>query len=245
MIRAGKQIKLDVDVRGEPPPAITWYHKEVKPGNEVSSNEHYEIVNVDYNTKFTLNEALRKHTGSYKIVAVNEHGRDEAEIDITVLGSPSKPGGPLKIDNVTKNSAKLKWDKPEDDGGTPVTGYQIEKFDKETGRWVPVGKALGNETEFDVKGLQEGHDYKFRVKALNDEGESEPLESSGFIKAKNPFEAPGKPGLPKLEDWDVDRVDLKWAKPKNDGGAPITGYVIEKKEKYSTSWDEIMTTNVS
>jgi len=48
-----------------------------------------------------------------------------------------------------------------------------------------------------------------------------------------------------IEDWDVDRVDLKWAAPKNDGGAPITGYVIERKEKLHSSWDEVLTTNVS
>lgn len=39
----------------------------------------------------------------------------------------------------------------------------------------------------DVKGLQEGHEYQFRVKAVNDEGESEPLVSDGSIVAKNPF----------------------------------------------------------
>lgn len=56
---------------------------------------------------------------------------------------------------------------------------------------------------------------------------------------------PGKPGTPELTDWDVDRVDLKWTAPKNTGGAAITGYVIEKKEKFSTVWDEILETNVS
>lgn len=32
-----------------------------------------------------------------------------------------------------------------------------------------------------------------------------------------------------LTDWDKDHADLKWQKPDNDGGAPITGYVIEYK----------------
>lgn len=100
-----------------------------------------------------------------------------------MLSAPSKPKGPLKVSDVTKNGAKLKWDKPEDDGGKPVTGYVVEKLDK--GRWVPVGRTT--EPEMDVKGLQEGNDYKFRVKAVNDEGESEPLETDGFITAKNPF----------------------------------------------------------
>lgn len=55
---------------------------------------------------------------------------------------------------------------------------------------------------------------------------------------------PSKPGTPDIVDWDVDRVDLKWEAPKSNGGAAITGYVIEKKEKFGSSWDEILTTTV-
>lgn len=241
IVRAGKQIKFDVDIRGEPPPKVTWSVKD----KEVKSEANIEVVNVDYNTKLTINEALRKNTGLYKIKAVNEHGEDEAEVDITVLSAPGKPKGPLKVSDVTKNGCKVKWQKPEDDGGKPVTAYQVEKLDLATGRWVPVGRTSGDDTELDVKGLQEGHEYQFRVKAINEEGESEPLDTEGTIIAKNPYEVPGKPGVPQLEDWDVDRVDLKWEAPKDNGGAPITGYVIEKKEKFAPSWEEVLTTNVS
>ncbi len=31
-------------------------------------------------------------------------------------------------------------------------------------------------------------------------------------------------------------MDLKWEAPKDDGGAPITGYVVECKERFSNSW---------
>lgn len=239
IVRAGKVIKYDIDVRGEPPPTCTWFQID----KELKSEGNIEIVNVDYNTKITITNSVRKNTGLYKIKAVNEHGFDEAEVEVTVLSSPSKPKGPLKVTDVTKGGCKLKWDKPEDDGGKPITGYVVEKLDKQTGRWVPVGRT--NDTEMDVKGLQEGHEYDFRVKAVNDEGESEPLETDKSIIAKNPYDIPGKPGTPEIVDWDTDRVDLKWTAPKSTGGAPITGYVIEKKEKFSTSWDEILTTDVN
>lgn len=46
------------------------------------------------------------------------------------------------------------------------------------------------------------------------------------------LDKPDKPGKPNLEDWDKDHVDISWAPPANDGGAPIEKYVIEKRSKY-------------
>ena len=106
---------------------------------------------------------------------------------INSTASPGKPKGPLKVSDVTKNGCKLKWDKPEDDGGKPLSGYLVEKLDKATGRWVPVGRTSPGETELEVKGLQEGHEYEFRVKAINEEGESEPLITESTTVAKNPY----------------------------------------------------------
>lgn len=83
----------------------------------------------------------------------------------------------------------MKWEKPEDDGGVPIKEYEIEKMDTKTGKWVRVGKIPGNSpnTEFEVTGLNPGSEYKFRVTAVNDEGDSEPLESERGVIAKNPY----------------------------------------------------------
>lgn len=81
VVRAGKPIKYDVDVKGEPAPTTTWFHVD----KELSSEGSIEIINVDYNTKITISNTVRKHTGVYKIKAVNEHGSDEAEVEVTVL----------------------------------------------------------------------------------------------------------------------------------------------------------------
>lgn len=242
-IRSGKIVKYNINVRGEPPPTITWYQneKELSPSALL---KNCEIINEPYNTKLSIIDSIRKNTGCYKIVAVNEHGRDEAEVEITVLSAPGKPKGPLKVENITKESCQLKWEKPEDDGGRPITAYQVEKFDKEQGRWVPVGRTSANTTELDVRGLQEGHEYQFRVKAINDEGDSEPLDTDGSIIAKNPYDVSSKPGVPSIDDYDERMVKLVWQPPKNNGGAPITGYIIEKKEKFSTVWDAVLQTDV-
>lgn len=45
-------------------------------------------------------------------------------------------------------------------------------------------------------------------------------------------DTPGQPGVPEIKDYDRDFVELQWTRPQEDGGSPITGYVIEKREKY-------------
>ena len=47
---------------------------------------------------------------------------------------------------------------------------------------------------------------------------------------------PDAPGRPIVTDWDSDFVELEWTKPRHDGGAPVTGYIIQKKAKGSPIW---------
>lgn len=49
---------------------------------------------------------------------------------------------------------------------------------------------------------------------------------------------PGKPGVPTVSDYDSDFVELEWNRPQEDGGSPITGYIIEKRDKYSPTWEK-------
>lgn len=102
---------------------------------ELTTNDDYRIDNVDYNTKFFMMRAKRPQSGTYTIIAKNQVGEDKAEVRITVLGKPSAPNGPLKVSDVHKHGCKLKWDKPDDDGGTPIDYYQIEKLDPLTGMY--------------------------------------------------------------------------------------------------------------
>lgn len=108
--------------------------------------------------------------------------------------------------------------------------YEVERLDTKDGIWVPCGKSKN--TSFEVENLIKDRYYQFRVKAVNSEGSSEPLETDSSIHAKNPFDKPDKPGKPILTDWDKDHVNLEWAKPASDGGAPIEEYLIQKRSKY-------------
>lgn len=43
---------------------------------------------------------------------------------------------------------------------------------------------------------------------------------------------PDRPGKPVPKDWNKSSAILKWTAPKSDNGAPITSYIIEKKDQY-------------
>lgn len=53
---------------------------------------------------------------------------------------------------------------------------------------------------------------------------------------------PDTPGQPIPEDWSANHCELKWEPPISDGGSPIVGYIVEKKDKYSPMWEKAVET---
>ena len=62
----------------------------------------------------------------------------------------------------------------------------VEKKPKGSNRWTKV-PGIFKEPECTAKNLDEGEEYEFRVMAVNEHGESEPLMTTEPIKAKHPF----------------------------------------------------------
>ena len=99
---------------------------------------------------------------------------------------PDAPGQP-SISNITASSMTLNWSVPSSDGGSPVTGYLIEKKDRFSSRWSRVNDYSTQDVEFIVSGLKQGSEYEFRVAAENKAGVGKPSESSGYKVAKPPY----------------------------------------------------------
>lgn len=78
----------------------------------------------------------------------------------------------------------LKWDPPIKDGGSPITGYIIEKKDKDGTTWTKAVELDGPVCEGRIPNLIEGETYEFRVKAVNAAGPGEPSQKSKAITAK-------------------------------------------------------------
>jgi hypothetical protein len=101
---------------------------------------------------------------------------------------PSAPDAPL-VDEIFATTCRLQWSPPSSDGGSPITGYVIERRLKGATRWSKVTKhaVAPDTTQITVDELIEGSEYEFRVTACNKVAESEPSAPSPMIVAKNPF----------------------------------------------------------
>ena len=97
------------------------------------------------------------------------------------------PVGPLECSAATEDSITLSWQPPASNGGSPLTGYIVEKSDVRRPKWVRVGKVPADQTSTSVESLLENVGYFFRVMAENKVGASPPLENEVPFKPKSPY----------------------------------------------------------
>ena len=224
-VSAGQTIVLSAKCIGEPIPAKAFFYGKI----EIKACPSVDVNEKEHSLKVTMLGARRDDTGVYTFRCENEHGRDQADVEVLVKDIPSKPRGPLKIDDIFGEGCTVEWGPPEDDGGTPITHYVVEKCGGSSTTWSPCGRANGDCFKCRVVGLTPDKEYRMQVSAVNAEGTSEPLGGVDTFITENPFGTPGAPGRPLNVGGDYDHFDLKWDAPKNDGGSKIIGYQIEAR----------------
>lgn len=77
----------------------------------------------------------------------------------------------------------LAWAKPEQDGGSRITGYLVEALEKGQEKWVKCG--VTKSIHFTVSGLRENAEYFFRVRAENHAGYSDTKEMVTPVMVKD------------------------------------------------------------
>ena len=137
--------------------------------------------------------------------------------------------------------------------------YLIRLMDLDCSEWITACEVTAPATSTTVRNLKPGHLYRFEVYAINKEGESEPTQSEP-VKAEAPYsefniigekiskyfsfslpEPPSEPREPGIVDFDNKSVTLRWNKPTDSGGRPITHFIIQKKDKFGGWFDALIT----
>ncbi|MEI8238375.1 MAG: fibronectin type III domain-containing protein [Actinomycetota bacterium] len=134
----------------------------------------------------------------------------------TVSGAPGTPA----IGALGNGSVAVSWSAPT---GTATFTYNLDKTSNNGVTWTSVATGIATTTK-SVTGLVNGTAYKFRVSATDTGGTS---VASATSAAGTPRKAPTAPGKPAVAPAKAS-VKLTWALPKSNGGAAITGYVVQK-----------------
>ena len=93
----------------------------------------------------------------------------------------------MEVHNPTAEAMTIMWKPPLYDGGSKIMGYIIEKIAKGEERWKRCNEHLVPVLTYTAKGLEEGKEYQFRVRAENAAGIGEPSRATPPTKAVDPI----------------------------------------------------------
>jgi titin len=132
------------------------------------------------------------------------------------------PVAPRSITALRRDqAAELSWDEPSNDGGDSITGYRLHVH---RGDESPVS-FLVSESPYTVRGLTNGAAYAVTVNAINSVGDS--LASAPVVFT--PATIPTPPSSISVQRRDSG-ADVSWTVPSNNGGDPITHYLVKVQD---------------
>jgi fibronectin type 3 domain-containing protein len=153
---------------------------------------------------------------------VGEGGRSN-EASATPVAPPRPPGPPVDLRATAGDgSVQLDWSAPADNGGSPVTKYNIYRGTT-SGQLAFLAQVPPVTSYLDTT-VTNGVKYFYHVTAVNSAGEGPPSNEVSATPMPTAT-APDPPANLVAIVGDA-RVSLSWQLPGSDGGSPITNYKI-------------------
>ncbi|XP_048837704.1 fibronectin type-III domain-containing protein 3A isoform X2 [Brienomyrus brachyistius] len=178
----------------------------------------------DYKSSCTIENLRQNAKYKVRVRAYNTEGKSNPSKVLQFTTCPGCPGGLSLRGAVLPTSFRVIWEPPNDDGGSVVIKYVLEKSaDLNGNSWEPAYS--GPAVEYLLEGLKPGAAYQTRVYCVSEAGRS---ELSDILRVQTPAVPPGPclpprvVGKPKARD-----VQLRWGPPHEDGGSAVTCYTLE------------------
>lgn len=173
----GETIKLKMTFTGRPVPQVTWTKDD--DSTPLTSGDKYTIDSTNDTATFIVKNAEKSDRGKYILTISNEIGQDTASVEVNITDRPDPPTKPT-ISDVNLDSVKVRWSPPVHDGGSAVRVYHIEKCQEGTEQWEKT--ETSKQPNVSLYHLDPNAAYKFRVRAENVFGISEPSEPSDLVQ---------------------------------------------------------------
>uniref|UniRef100_A0A3Q3SHW2 Myosin light chain kinase, smooth muscle-like n=1 Tax=Mastacembelus armatus TaxID=205130 RepID=A0A3Q3SHW2_9TELE len=180
-VRVGEQARLHCEFRSSSVPvACCWIYNRDK---VVAAGQRISIRSSETQSTVKISQACPHDTGSYTIVVRNRKGSAHHTISLGVIDRPDPPACQPVISKLSTQSLVLSWMGPSYDGGTAVLGYTVElRQEGKTGSWTEISSCCKNTCYHVRSGLEPLGQYRFRVRAYNSAGISEPSRESECVK---------------------------------------------------------------
>ena len=200
----------------------------------------------DMPTTYLANMLTPGQRYHFRVAALNSRGKGQYSAvkseETHEAGEPTPPGG-LVAQAMGRNAVKLCWfeqnlvdpltGEARLDEGLPVLGYKITVSymggsDGTTEMTKTLVENTGSkDTEYTATGLMPDTKYTFMVRSITLGGVG--TKSDTASATTDPADVPGMPtGVTATADSDT-QITVNWTAPADNGGADITGYIIERR----------------
>ncbi|KAM6897279.1 myosin light chain kinase, smooth muscle-like [Xenentodon cancila] len=192
-VRVREHAQLQCEFRSSSlPVACCWIYNKVK---VVTGGPRISVRSTGTHTCMEISRADSDDTGSYTVIVRNRAGSAQHTVSLSVIDRPSRPASQPAVSQLSSQSLVLSWSGPSYDGGTAVLGYVVEVSQDEEDKpesWTEISRCKN--TSYHIRsGLEPLGSYRFRVKAYNSAGISDPSQESGFVKMENANEKKVEP----------------------------------------------------
>ena len=141
---------------------------------------------------------------------------------------------------MSETQIDLSWDAPSEDGGSTITGYDLEYSVDGSIPWMDLTTSATTIAFSDNTGLTAGTTRHYRVAAINDVGTGEYTTTNATTTAATTT-VPGAPTNLTATAVSDTQINLSWDAPSEDGGEAVTGYDLEYSEDGNEPWTDLTT----
>ncbi len=214
------QYSIDVDAVGDAAGVGDWGYAE----GLTAGDTYVFTITVDYSD-------AADDQASAPAASILWSGLPQAPVFVTVAAGDG--------------SATVDWQAPPNDGGSPITGYDVELANVDTVGDVLSAEVPASQTSYTFSGLAQGVMWTATLRSVTASGAGPEISSPVPVAVYDAAPAAAAPSQPQAVSAVAGNgvAQVEWQPPSSDGGAAIEAYTVTAVDQsYAPGGGQTLTT---